>query len=179
MKNWKNRLFARLCTGAMASFRKRRLEFSPEDLAALHISFSQYGEDLLIADHLLNRKDKPRGIYIDAGCFDPFRLSNTRLLNLLGWSGVNIDASEETIAAFKRHRPNDQNICMALAEHSEKNEFIQTPSGASSRLAQGAVELGENHPIRAKTTVQTHPLREVLDGLPCADSPIDLLDIEC
>lgn len=173
IKHWKNRLFARLCSGAMASFRKRRLEFSPEDIEALHVSFSQYGEDLLIADHLLHRKGASRGIYIDAGCFDPFRLSNTRLLSLLGWKGINIDLAQDVVKKFQLYRPEDYNVCAALS-NQEKMEttFVGKPGLASYRLAK-ADEAKEGE------TIKTTTLTKVLADSPFHSQSVDLLDVDC
>jgi FkbM family methyltransferase len=144
----------------------------------MRLSFSQFGEDLVILDHLITRPVKKRGIYVDAGCFDPFRFSNTRLLSLLGWSGLNVDANREVIARFHSMRPGDESICAALAQTSAENEFLETESGAGSRLAHGAVPL-HNEAIQSRRTVMTRTLRNVIEKSSFASAKIDFLDIDC
>lgn len=168
----KDKLWARLCSGAMASFRRTPLRLTPDDLRHLKVSFSQFGEDLLIADHLTNRGNQPRGIYIDAGCFDPFRYSNTRLLSLLGWKGINIDAAPDVIKKFQIHRPHDWNICAALSDKEAEMVLTGSEGSASRRLAKTS-QSGSN--IKVKTTT----LSTALVNSPFHDCPVDLLDIDC
>lgn len=170
---------AGLASRGFSYFGKYRLELTPDDLRNLRISFSQFGEDLLIVEHLVNLRRPLRGIYVDAGCFDPVRFSNTRLLHLLGWKGVNVDASPAAVARFQVARPLDINILAALAGTVETNEFLQTASGASSRLAKGAVPLREGTEIRERSVVTTRTLRSVLDECLLSAEPVDLLDIDC
>lgn len=169
---WKEKILARLCSGAMSAFRKTPLRFAPSDLRNLKISFSQFGEDLLIADHLTNRRDHSRGIYIDAGCFDPFKFSNTRLLSFLGWRGINIDAAEDVIEKFKIHRPEDYNVCAALSDKEIEMVLLGDEGAASRRLVSSEGNL-------PGALVKTTTLARVLAGSPFADRPVDLLDIDC
>lgn len=171
-KHWKNRLLARLCSGAMAAFRRTPLRFTPDDLRNLRVSFSQFGEDLLIADHLINRKNSPRGIYIDAGCFDPFRYSNTRLLALMGWTGINVDAAADVVEKFRIFRPADHNVCAALSNRKAEMALLGVEGSATRRLAPP-----DQHSLAH--LVETTTLAEVLASSPFADQPVDLLDIDC
>ena len=56
-----------------------------------------------------------KGIYLDIGCYHPIKESNTALLYKNGWSGINIDISEETIEMFKIFRPNDTNLFLGIS----------------------------------------------------------------
>ena len=56
-----------------------------------------------------------KGIYLDIGCYHPIKESNTALLYKKGWSGINIDISEETIEMFKIFRPNDTNLFLGIS----------------------------------------------------------------
>lgn len=170
--SWKERILARVCSGAMAAFRKTPIRFTPDDLRNLRLSFSQFGEDLVIADHLLNRRESTKGIYIDAGCFDPFKFSNTRLLSFLGWRGINIDAAEDVIEKFKVHRPEDYNVCAALSDKETEMALLGDEGAASRRLAFPDGKL-------PGSLVKTTTLARVLAGSPFTDRPVDLLDIDC
>ena len=63
-------------------------------------SFSQFGEDLIINKIL---KKIPNGNYLDLGSFHPIHFSNTFLLYLRGWRGVNIDGNEDMIKISKKN----------------------------------------------------------------------------
>lgn len=145
------------------------IDLCVEDLSHAKISFSQHGEDLLLADHLFHRKDAQRGIYVDAGCFDPFRFSNTRLLNLHGWCGINIDAAPDAIHKFQQHRPGDHNVCAALSDRDGVAVLVGAQGLASRRLATSG----------SGTSVTTTTLAAILKASPFSNMPIDFLDIDC
>lgn len=172
INKWKERALARLCSGALSAFRRIPLRMSPDDLRNLRVSFSQFGEDLLIFDHLFNRAGHPKGIYIDAGCFDPFRYSNTRLLSLLGWKGINIDAAEDVVEKFKRHRPKDHNVCAALSDRETTMQLVGKEGLATRRLA-------ECSDPDLSSAIRTTTLETVLKTSPFAECSVDLLDIDC
>ena len=64
-------------------------------------SFSQFGEDLFIAEFFANQKE---GNYVDLGAFHPMRMSNTFLLYKKGWSGTNVDLNPISIDFFNLAR---------------------------------------------------------------------------
>lgn len=138
----------------------------------MKLSFSQFGEDLLIADHVINQKVRPKGIYVDAGCFDPVKYSNTRLLNLMGWQGINIDAASDVIEKFRISRSGDHNVCAGLSDKEVDMQFAGKTGLASRKL----VRPGEQMP---GPVIRTSTLTDVISQSPFANSPIDLLDIDC
>lgn len=141
----------------------------------MKISFSQHGEDFVILEHLLGMKRPSNGIYVDAGCFDPVVFSNTRLLNLYGWQGINIDAAQDVIAKFDQTRPHDFNICAALSDRSQ-TMFLDGPNGsARRRLSEQTVAGAEVDKIRVETTT----LDTVLSLSPFAGKDVDFLDVDC
>ena len=81
-------------------------------------SYSQWGEDHFIEDFFKNKKT---GIYLDVGCFHPFKYSNTCSLFNKGWKGINIDANPTSIDLFNIARPKDINLCTAIDD--KKTEF--------------------------------------------------------
>tara|TARA_Y200000002_G_C22615917_1_gene635985 strand:+ start:137 stop:799 length:663 start_codon:yes stop_codon:yes gene_type:complete len=94
-------------------------------------SFSQFGEDLFIADFFANQKE---GKYVDLGAFHPMRLSNTYLLHKKGWSGTNVDLNPITIDLFNLARKNDDNICCLMAgkDNLLKDVYFEDWSAANS-----------------------------------------------
>ena len=111
-------------------------------------SFSQFGEDLFIAEFFANQKE---GKYVDLGAFHPMRLSNTYLLFKKGWSGTNVDLNPITIDLFNLARKNDNNICclMARKENLLKDVYFEDWSAANSITSNK--NLSERKQMKTKT----------------------------
>ena len=111
-------------------------------------SFSQFGEDLFIAEFFANQKE---GKYVDLGAFHPMRLSNTYLLFKKGWSGTNIDLNPITIDLFNLARKNDDNICCLMAgkENLLKDVYFEDWSAANSITSNK--NLSEKKKMKTKT----------------------------
>ena len=74
-------------------------------------------EDIEINRYLKNIK---KGFYVDIGAFNPIRGSNTYLLFKKGWSGINIDADENSIKMFNILRRKDYNFNYAISSSKKK-----------------------------------------------------------
>jgi FkbM family methyltransferase len=170
-----NRFLGRTCSGLLARFRKLPKRLVLADLENMRISFSQHGEDLVILEHLLGMKLPFKGIYIDAGCFDPVVFSNTRLLSLYGWSGLNIDAGVDVIAKFNEARPEDWNVCAALSDRKQEMFLEGGLGSAGRRLSEDSSANGKEKKIR----VETMTLDEVISSSPLAEREVDFLDVDC
>ena len=111
-------------------------------------SFSQFGDDLFIAEFFANQKE---GKYVDLGAFHPMRLSNTYLLFKKGWSGTNIDLNPITIDLFNLARKNDDNICCLMAgkENLLKDVYFEDWSAANSITSNK--NLSERKQMKTKT----------------------------
>ena len=83
-------------------------------------SFAQFGEDLII-NKLFSKTSK--GNFLDIGSFHPIHYSNTFLLHLRGWRGINIDGNKELIEISNKVRPLDKNIHAFLSD-KKKNVII-------------------------------------------------------
>lgn len=76
-------------------------------------SYAQWGEDILIYklfSFIQNEKT-----FIDIGAHHPFRISNTALMHLNGWKGINIEPNPVLFQEFERLRPYDINLCCGVA----------------------------------------------------------------
>ncbi len=73
--------------------------------------FSQEGEDLILARMFEGREP---GFFVDVGAHDPHRFSNTYLLYLRGWRGINVDPLPGMAEAFSKARPRDTSLEVAL-----------------------------------------------------------------
>ena len=77
---------------------------------------------------------KKKGFYIDIGCYHPLKYSQTYKLHKLGWSGINLDISKESIDLFKLFRSKDKNLNIGISnkEGFENFYFTKKISKASS-----------------------------------------------
>lgn len=103
---------------------------------SLRIHFSQYGEDVIL--HKLFGSKFSKGFYIDVGAHHPFRQSNTAYLWLLGWNGVNVDASREAVALFKKVRPHDENIWTAVVDDKTAEDLSEITLYSNKEVDLGA-----------------------------------------
>jgi len=86
-----------------------------------NISFAQFGEDLIINKIF---KNISKGSYVDLGSFHPILFSNTFLLYLRGWRGLNIDGNKELVNLCDKVRPLDKNICAYISNEEKKAYYL-------------------------------------------------------
>ena len=86
------------------------------------LSYSQYGEDLIVRFALQNlRIQHPR--YIDIGANMPYSGSNTAIFHLSGSRGINIEPDPFLFAAFPRSRKRDINLNLGVWDRSGEKDF--------------------------------------------------------
>jgi FkbM family methyltransferase len=94
--------------------------------------YSQHGEDILL-DEIF--KDKKQGFFIEVGCIDGKRFSNTLTFEERGWKGFCIEAHADYIEILKKNRPNSMVCHCAVGEKDEeKVVFFANPRGSLSTL---------------------------------------------
>lgn len=79
----------------------------------VNLAYSQDGEDMILR-RVFERQAK--GFYIDVGAHHPYRYSNTCYFCRRGWKGINVDPNPDAIAAFRRARPADINVCVGVSD---------------------------------------------------------------
>ena len=102
-------------------------------------SYSTFGEDVFIRKFFKNKK---KGFYVDVGCYHPILGSNTQILFKKKWSGINIDVSPLSIELFKKARPKDININLAVSDKKKilklyfrkKINMLNTTSKAIAKI---------------------------------------------
>ncbi|PWT81516.1 MAG: methyltransferase FkbM [Acidobacteria bacterium] len=151
-----------------------------EELRAVRLSFSQFGEDLIIAD-LAQMLDLRERTYVDVGAFDPLASSNTLLLHKQGWRGVNVDLDQEKIVKFNQKRPEDQNFCACVSDKPSSVMVARYGRTQTNRVVQDLSEksLCEELPVSVEKDVRTTTLTSLLDGSRLANRPIGFLNIDC
>lgn len=65
-------------------------------------AYSQNGEDLVIDAIFAGQR---RGVFVEVGCIDGRRFSNTLALEERGWTGLCVEAHPDYIAMLTRNRP--------------------------------------------------------------------------
>jgi FkbM family methyltransferase len=142
---------------------------------AFSISWSQGGEDLALLHAIRGKSD---GLFIDVGAHHPSRFSVTRHLYQMGWSGVNVDANQELINAFKKARPRDVNLCAAVGLQPKYTFTIFEEAAISTLDSEWRNKfVNENNKIAREVEVEGRKLRSILDDFQ-PQQRIDLLSID-
>lgn len=134
------------------------------------ISYSQNGEDILLAHHLFQNKND--GFYIDVGAHHPQRFSNTYLLYKKGWSGINIDPIPGMEIHFKE-RNRDININAGVSDKRGKIKYYTFAKGTFNTCDEeiakiqskvfGEITVKEIEVYTLKEIVDTNSLNRKLD----------------
>lgn len=142
------------------------------------VAFSQEGEDLVIA-RLFD--GQPTGIYVDVGAYHPTRFSNTYLLYRRGWSGVNIDATPGSMEAFRKRRPRDRNVEIAVGLERGTCDIHVFEEGAVNTLSPDLAEhrtSNEDYRLLDVVAVPVAPLAAILDDNIPSGAAVDLMTID-
>lgn len=144
-------------------------------------SYSQEGEDVLLS-RVFNPQVNTLGFYIDVGAHHPKRFSNTYLFHKSGWKGMNIDATPGSMESFKKMRPSDINLELAISNSARELTFycFNEPAlnGFSKELTDFRENLGDAYYVSEELIIKTHKLSEVLESYMPEDVEIDFLTID-
>jgi len=135
-------------------------------------SFSQKNEDIIV-DNLL--KKKLRGYYVDIGCHNPIRFSNTFFFYLKrNWSGVCIDPQSEYKFAFNLIRPKDKYLNLGVGDKKQTITFYKFNPKTLSTFSKDSYEnyLKMGYRLIKKEKIKILPLRNIIK------KKIDLLSID-
>jgi len=149
----------------------------------LRPAYAQFGEDQVL-DELVGTQS--HGFYVDVGAHHPHRLSNTHLLYLRGWWGINIDPNRAAIDAFETERPSDVNLCCAVGTANGTARLYAYDESALNTLsdARAAVVGLPAHeidvPVRTLNDILTEhlPPRQTIDLLSIDVEGLDLAILE-
>ena len=93
------------------------------------LTYSQNYEDIIL-DRFFRHKEA--GFYIDVGAHDPEDISVTRKFYERGWRGINIEPLPVSVEKFRKTRPEDVNLQLAVAAKKGKRVFYQLEGVSSS-----------------------------------------------
>jgi FkbM family methyltransferase len=153
------------------------LDVVQKDECGVH--FSQFGECCILTNVFFN--GVRGGTYVDVGCHDPFRYSNTYLLwKVLGWTGINIDADARSIEKFRQHRPHDVNLHCGVGSEAGELEFLMFSDGAVNTFdPEFAAHMAPRFGAPAKVKVPVRRINDILDEHLSAGRKIDYLNVDC
>jgi FkbM family methyltransferase len=94
--------------------------------------YAQHGEDAVIAAAF---SDLPAGFFVEIGCIDGRRFSNTLALEERGWRGICVEAHSGYGDALRRNRPGSAVVQAAAgAEDAAEVDFFANSRGSLSTL---------------------------------------------
>ena len=146
--------------------------FSPES----SLNFSQTGEDAVIRSLL---DEHQPGVYIDVGCHDPIKTSNTLSLYLHGWWGIAIDANESLMRRYRATRRRDIAVCAAVSDEEREMVFHEFDFELVNTLSDEVLdEWRSKWPERRQRVVTTRRLDSILAEYLPPRTEISLLSVD-
>ncbi len=140
------------------------------------LTFALEGEDRILNRLFLGSP----GFFVDVGAHHPVRFSNTFLLYLRYWRGINIDAAPRSMEAFRRMRNRDINVEVGIGKSAAVEDLSVFDEPAlntfDADVAAGYEAVG--HRVVNRVEVRIRPLADVLvDHVPAGVS-VDLLCVD-
>jgi FkbM family methyltransferase len=137
----------------------------------------QEGENIIL-ERIFSKQFK--GLYVDVGAHHPVRFSNTYNLHQKGWAGINIEPNPEAIKVFKKMRPKDVNLNVAISNLKNTCNYYKFKEPALNTTDIKIVKMREKQGYKCikKINVPTQTLNQVLSKFCKKNSSIDLLKID-
>lgn len=144
--------------------------------------YSQYLEDYILS---LVFKTVEKGHYIDVGANNPNQDSVTKYFYSRGWRGINIEPVHKRYLELIKYRPNDVNLNIGIAEHSDtlflsvifpkNNNNADVLSTFDPTVLKKAVQDGYSF---ESFSVPVNPLNKVLKAHPLQPIHFIKIDVE-
>lgn len=140
--------------------------------------FSQTGEEIIL-NYLLREVPSNHIFYLDVGCNDPIRDSNTFLFYLHGGSGICIDGNGKLIEQFKKVRPNDISLSELVSDVVEEVTFYLSNESRVSTISEETMISGSDRwSYNENEKRKTKTLNEILQKHLPSNQEIHLLSID-
>ena len=141
------------------------------------ISFSQFGEDMILRNFFLG---KTNGFYIDIGAHHPIRYSNTWYFYKLGWSGINIDPLPDIQEEFEKVRPRDLFLGLGLSDEPGEIRYYRFKNPLQNTFSPSLAALvnQDANPLVVVTWIKTEKLGDVLDRHLPPGTYIDFMSVD-
>jgi FkbM family methyltransferase len=142
-------------------------------------SYSSFGEDRLILKFLAKQ---PAGFYVDVGAHAPIDYSNTYALYQRGWRGLAIDPDPDAIAAFKRTRPEDTALQLAIGSKPGKvtlHLFNDRSMNTVDEMVYAKTLANPRKHHQGDILVERNTLAAVLAEHVPAGRTVDFMNVDC
>jgi FkbM family methyltransferase len=142
-------------------------------------SYSSFGEDRLILKLLAGATS---GFYVDVGAHAPIDYSNTYALYRLGWRGIAIDPDPQSITAFRRERPGDIALQVAVGTQPGKAVLHLFSDRSMNTLDAANFERTRTNPRKrhlGDIEVECRTLAEILAKHMPAGQEVGFLNVDC
>lgn len=140
-------------------------------------SFSQFGEDVVIQSLFRGKK---KGIYVDAGAYQPILYSNTHALYLKGWHGLSIVPNPKFNILYRIFRRRDTFVNLAIGD-TGKHKYFMFSDGAYNTLDEKVAKdlKNKSYPTFLGTKdVQSLPLSEIVEKYNITNIDYMNIDVE-
>lgn len=165
----------------MFSLKKTILKYFPVDKFLSKKSYSQEGEDMVLASYFENNKAY-KGFFVDVGAHHPYRYSNTMFFYKKGWNGINIEPTPGAIKPFNIFRGRDINLNIGISKVKDVLTFycFNEPAlnGFSKEISEERNCTSKKYFITQEVQIQTLPLADVLDQHVPTGKKIDFFTID-
>lgn len=149
---------------------RRKAGATEREWKNIRISFSQFGEDLIL-QHLLPDK----GFYIDVGANHPVTHSNTWLFYRNGWRGITVEPNPELASLHRVRRPRDVVLAAAVGRKRGRGAFVRGDSHLTNRVE----PLPTRQREKESGTVPILTLGQILLKHLSPGTEVDLLNVDC
>jgi FkbM family methyltransferase len=157
--------------------RRRPFPLNIPALRACRVSYSQHGEDLFLT--LLLGYERSHGVYVDIGCFQPIVFSNTYIFYQRGWKGLAIDPNPQFRQAWRRYRPRDTFLNLAISKTRGRMTYlIDRQFSPMNKVLHGNEVTGFDPAQHEVSSCEAAPLAEVLSQH-LEGNQIDLMSVDC
>lgn len=144
-----------------------------EDIEYGAVSFSQFGEDVVMRAIL---REKKNGFYVDIGAHHPFRFSNTYLFYKNGWNGINIDPKPGFKKLFDKYREKDINVETGISDEEATMDYYIQDHPAMNTFSKEWVL--KNDLKKDKISLNVCRLETVLEMYLDSNAKIDFMNID-
>lgn len=155
--------------------------------------YGQFGEDAVLQNIFRDmawrrastshaeKIPKQVGFYVDVGAFAPIQHSNTYWFYKRGWRGINIDATPGSMRIFRRIRPRDINLELAISSHEGSLTYYcwgvpNVMNTTSKEVADQLSSQGGQRP--QEIVIPSRTLEHVLDEKLPQGQVIDFLTVD-
>jgi len=118
------------------------------------VSFSQYGEDLIIVS-IIDRFNIKNISYLDIGANQPIKLNNTYCLYLRGYSGVLVEPNVYLCNQLKSVRPNDKILNIGISDNNvEEADYYTFDDGLYNTFSKETAVSTEKEGMQIKKIIK-------------------------